>query len=68
MFDASEPEVGSLKQYAPTYSPCANGLKNRRFCASVPKRKMGSHTSELLTEMTTECEASAHESSSIAST
>ena len=54
MLDASDPDVGSLKQYAPTYSPPASGTRKRRFCSSVPKRRIGSHTSELLTDMTTE--------------
>src|SRR5919202_4164549 len=67
MFDASEPEVGSLRQYAPTYVPCASAGRNRCFWSDVPKRTIGSHTSELLTDMTTECEASAHEISSMPS-
>src|SRR5438067_798255 len=68
MFDASEPDVGSLRQYAPTYFPCASAGKNRCFCSSLPKRTIGSQTSELLTEITTECDASAQETSSIART
>src|SRR3990167_6298122 len=65
---ASEPASGSDSAKQPSNLPLASGVSHACFCASVPNRESGSHTSELLTLMITPVEAHAREISSIAST
>ena len=38
----SEPVSDSVKPMPPSHSPFASGESNRRFCSSLPKRKMPS--------------------------
>ena len=37
---ASEPALFSVRPQQPTLSPRASGARKRRFCSSVPARKM----------------------------
>jgi hypothetical protein len=54
MAAASEPTCGSVRQKQPSCAPLASGLRNCSFCASVPKARMGPHTTELFTLMMVE--------------
>jgi hypothetical protein len=64
---ASLPASGSLSAKQPSSLPWASGTSHCCFCASVPNRRIGSHTSELLTLMITAVDAHARATSSIAS-
>ena len=55
---ASEPTCGSVKQNAPSHSPLAMRFKNCSFCQSLPKRSIGPHPTELVTEIMVETEPS----------
>jgi hypothetical protein len=54
MAAASEPTCGSVRQKQPSHSPLASGLRYCSFCASVPKARMGPHTTEFCTLMMVE--------------
>ena len=60
--------LGLRQREAPSSLPLASGTSHSWCWAAVPNRKIGSHTSELLTLMITPVEAQAREISSIAST
>jgi hypothetical protein len=62
----SLPASGSLIAKQPSFLPDASGTSHCFFCASVPKRLIGSHTSELLTLMITPVDAHARLISSMA--
>src|ERR1041384_6153972 len=64
---ASLPASGSDSAKQPSILPDASGTSHCCFCASVANRRIGSHTSELLTLMMTPVDAHARETSSIAS-
>ncbi len=65
---ASEPASGSDSAKQPSSLPAASGTSQRRFCSSLPKRRIGSHTSEFCTLMMTPVDAHARDTSSMAST
>jgi hypothetical protein len=62
---ASEPLAGSVSAKHPSAFPRARRGSHSARCASVPKRRIGSHTSELWMLMITPTEAHAWLTSSI---
>ncbi len=68
MFDASEPDCGSVSAYAPMASPEAMARTYFCFCSSVPFFRMPLQNSELFTDMMVEVAASAAAISTMAST
>ena len=64
---ASLPASGSESAKQPSFSPRASGASTSRFCRSLPNLRIGSQTSELLTDMITAVEAQATAISSSAS-
>ena len=65
---ASEPAWGSVSAKQPWAWPEATGLRKRSRCASVPKASTGLPYSELLTDITTACDAHTRAISSRATT
>ncbi len=49
----SLPAPGSVRAKQPSFWPAASGVRNSFFCSSVPNFRMGSQTSELLTDRIT---------------
>lgn len=65
---ASDPEPGSVSPHPPSTFPLARRGKYLRFCASLPARKMYPAASELCDAIVSPSDASAHATSSSAST
>ena len=63
---ASEPAPGSVSPKQPSFFPEAIGTRYSRLVSSEPNLRIGSHASELLTDMMTPVEAHAREISSMA--
>lgn len=68
MFEASEPDCGSVRAKAPISLPSAMARTYFCFCSSLPFLRMPVQNSELLTDMMVECAASAAAISIMAST
>src|ERR1041385_5166361 len=67
MFDASEPDCGSVSAYAPIASPSATARTYFCFCSSLPYLSIPLQYSVLLTDMIVESAQSADAISIIAS-